>query len=257
MNIVFRIKKYLAYLVAAQTKYYLHSPFVYQFYLHVLEGEKPGALNTVELLRGQLKNDNTPLAIADYGTGTRATRTVADIARWVAIKPKYGLLLYRLVSYFKPAHVLELGTSVGLSSSYMAVVGNSVKITTLEGAPSVADIARRNHHQLQLNNVEVITGRFEEVLLPVLAKMPTVDLVFFDGNHTDEATLAYFETCMQYVNEHSIFVFDDIYWSPGMHNAWQKIKSDPRVRLTLDVYQFGICFFNKEKLAKEDFILLY
>jgi predicted O-methyltransferase YrrM len=257
MNIVFRIKKYLAYLVAAQTKYYLHSPFVYQFYLHVLEGEKPGTLTAIELLREQLKKDKTPVAIADYGTGTQPTRTVATIAGRVTINPKYGLLLYRLVSYFKPAHVLELGTSVGLSSSYMAVAGNGVKVTTLEGAPSVADIARRNHQQLQLNNVEVITGRFDEILLPVLAKMPTVDLVFFDGNHTEEATLAYFETCMQYVNEHSIFVFDDIYWSPGMHNAWQKIKSDPRVRLTLDVYQFGICFFNKEKLAKEDFVLLY
>lgn len=257
MNIVFRIKKYLAYLVAAQTKYYLHSPFVYHFYLNVLEGKQPEQLRIIDGLRMQLLADNTTLSIKDYGTGNETTRTIADLVAHVAIKPKYGQLLYRLVCYFKPVHVLELGTSVGLSSSHMAMAGNGVKVTTLEGAPSVADIARRNHSQLQLNNIEVITGRFDEILLPVLAKMPTVDLVFFDGNHTEEATLAYFETCMQYVNGHSILVFDDIYWSPGMHSAWQKIKSDPRVRLTLDVYQFGICFFNKEKLAKEDFILLY
>lgn len=257
MNIVFRIKKYLSYLVVAKTKYYLHSPFVYQFYLHVLEGPPPKEVEAVTALWKNLQADNTTVELTDYGTGSRATRTVADIAGKVAIKPKYGLLLYRLVAYLKPVHILELGTSIGLSSAYMAMAGNGVKVTTLEGAPAIAQTARNSHRQLGLNNIEIVTGRFEDTLPDVLKNLPTLDMVFFDGNHTEEATLAYYEQCMQYANEHTIFVLDDIYWSPGMYRAWQKIKSDPRVRLTLDVYQFGICFFNKEKLAKEDFVLLY
>lgn len=246
----------MAYLGSAKTKYYLHSPFVYRFYLNVLEGKPPLPLNAVVQLHQQLKADNTVLQLTDYGTGNQTARSVADIAAHVAIKPKYGLLLYRLVSYLKPVHILELGTSLGLSSAYMAAAGG-VSVTTLEGSPSIAQAAGNNHTQLGLNNIEIITGRFEDTLPALLKKLPALDLVFFDGNHTEEATLAYFEQCMPYINEHTIFVFDDIYWSPGMYNAWQKIKSDPRVRLTIDVYQFGICFFNKEKLAKEDFTLLY
>lgn len=247
----------MAYLGSAKTKYYLHSPFVYQFYLNVLEGKPPGQLHAIDNLRKQLQQDNAPLAVTDYGTGNKATRNIAGIAAHVAIKPKYGLLLYRLVSYLKPVYVLELGTSIGLSSAYMAVAGSNVKVTTLEGAPAIAEVARTNHRQLGLNNIEITIGRFEDTLPDTLKKLPALDLVFFDGNHTEQATLAYFEQCMPYINEHTIFVFDDIYWSPGMYSAWQKIKSDPRIRLTIDVYQFGICFFNKEKLAKEDFVLLY
>ncbi|HLP50212.1 MAG TPA: class I SAM-dependent methyltransferase [Chitinophagales bacterium] len=257
MNIAFRVKKYISYLVNAKTKYYLHSPFVYEFYLNVLEGLSPRGLEPVIALRQQLKNNDTAIEIEDFGTGNKHSRRLADIERNVSIKHKYGLLLYRLVQYFRPLTIVEVGTSIGLSSSYMALADTKAKLVTLEGSPAIANCAKQNHHHLGLNNIEIVTGDFDNTLTQVLDGLSSVDLIFFDGNHTQQATLEYFNLCLAKANEHTVFVFDDIYWSDGMCSAWQQIKQHPRVRLTIDVYQFGICFFNKEKLAKEDFVLLY
>ncbi|HLP19381.1 MAG TPA: class I SAM-dependent methyltransferase [Chitinophagales bacterium] len=257
MNIAFRVKKYISYLVNAKTKYYLHSPFVYEFYLNVLEGPSPRGLEPVIALRQQLKNNDTAIEIEDFGTGNKHSRPLANIERNVSIKHKYGLLLNRLVQYFRPLTIVEIGTSIGLSSSYMALADTKVKIVTLEGSSAIAGFARQNHQQLKIDNVDIITGNFSNTLYPALDSLSSLDLVFFDGNHTKEATLEYFNLCLAKANEQTVFVFDDIYWSEGMCSAWQEIKQHPRVRLTIDVYQFGICFFNKEKLAKEDFVLLY
>ena len=81
--------------------------------------------------------------------------------------------------------------------------------------------------------------------------------LFFDGNHKKEATLRYFQLCIEKANPETIFIFDDIYWSLEMIEAWMEIKNHPQITLALDVFQFGICFFRKEKLAKEEFVLRY
>jgi|ERR1043165_9321863 predicted O-methyltransferase YrrM len=257
MPLFFRIKKYLNYLLQAKSKYYLHSPFVYQFYLNVLEGKEPEALKSLHSLRQQMRVDKAEITIADMGTGNHTSRTVSELESAVSVRPKYGLLLYRLMEYFKPENVLEIGTSIGLSSSYLALGNNSSKIISLEGSESITSTARNNHKALHISNIEVVQGDFNETLTALLPKMNSVDLVFFDGNHTKQATLKYFNQCMEKANENSIFVFDDIYWSGEMTETWEEIKADPRITLTIDVYQFGICFFRKDKLAKEDFVLLY
>ncbi len=257
MNILFRFKKYLRYLQKAKTKYYLHSPFVYQFYLNVLEGEKDSQLQSIVKLREKQRSNNALLKAEDFGTGNSLSKTVADIERKVTVRHKYGVLLYRLVNYFKPQNILEIGTSIGLSSSYMALANANASLISLEGSNEIAETAKQNYASLQIKNVEVVTGNFNETLSSALQQLSSVDLVFFDGNHTKAATLNYFYQCLSKSTENSIFVFDDIYWSKDMSEAWEDIKQDTRVRLTIDVYQFGICFFSKEKLAKENFVLLY
>lgn len=257
MNDFFRLKKFIQYQWSSKTKYYIHSPFVYQFYLNVLEGENSKELEAIAELRKQLRNDNSAIAITDFGTGKVANRTLAHIEKHVAVRTRYGKLLYNLVRYFKPQHILELGTSIGLSSTYLAMANAEAKIITLEGAEALAQVAKSNHHLLNIKNVKVITGQFDNTLPVQLEQLPTLDLVFFDGNHRKDATIKYFEQCLHKVSEQSIFVFDDIYWSSEMFEAWQQIKAHPQVTLTIDVFQFGICFFRKEKLAKEDFVLRY
>ncbi len=257
MTFLFRIKMFLRYAVRAKTKYYLHSPFVYQFYLNVIENTDNAALENLTLLRRRLRRDASVVKSDDLGTGSRSTKTIAEIESRVAISARYGKLLYNLVYHFKPAVVLELGTSIGISSSYMALGNAATRVVTIEGAPEIAEVAGRNHRQLQLTNVEVVTGDFSHTLPPVLQNCPTLDFVFFDGNHTSAATLSYFEQCLARAHENSIFVFDDIYWNQEMSLAWEQIKLHPQVTLTLDVYRFGICFFRKDKLAKEDFVLWY
>lgn len=258
MKLLFQLKHFLLYQWHSQTKYYIHSPFVYQFYLHVLEGDVDHKLMPLIRLRNQLASDNTSVTIDDLGTGNSRTTSVADIVNRIAVKHKYGKLLYRLVRYFyqSPINIVELGTSVGISSSYMALAAPDARVITLEGAKAIAEVAKQNHQQLGLYNIHVFEGNFDNLLPELLESIHMVGLVFFDGNHTEEATMQYFEWCVAKADENSIFVFDDIYWSEGMYAAWQRIKQDQRITLTIDVYQFGICFFKKGK-TKEDFMLRY
>lgn len=256
MKLLFQLKHFLLYQWHSQTKYYIHSPFVYQFYLHVLEGDVDHKLMLLIRLRNQLASDKRKIAVDDFGTGNSRTVSVGDIVRNAAVKHKYGKVLYRLVSYFSPVYIIELGTSIGISSSYMALAAPEARVVTLEGANEVAEVAIQTHQQLGLSNVSVWKGNFNQLLPELLDCTTKVGLVFFDGNHTEEATMQYFEWCVAKADEDSIFIFDDIYWSEGMYAAWQRIKQDQRVTLTIDVYQFGICFFKKGK-TKEDFQLRY
>ena len=139
----------------------------------------------------------------------------------------------------------------------MALANNHTSITSLEGSASLIEVAKDNHAALGIQNVSLLQGNFDKLLPSFLHNQSSLGLVFFDGNHRKQATLNYFNLCLEKATADSIFIFDDIYWSEEMNSAWMEIKSHPQITLTLDVFQFGICFFKKEKLAKEEFILRY
>lgn len=257
MSLFFRFKKYAEYQWKAKTKYYLHSPFVYQFYLNVLRNKRFETLSPLVSYRQQLRKDYRQVSITDFGTGTAQKRTLYSIEQNVAVNHKYGQLLFSIVQYYKPKHILEIGTSVGISSSYISLANKNYKTISLEGSPELIALAKQTHLMLGLKNIEVIEGEFSKIIPQALNKFDSLDMVYFDGNHTKEATLKYFELCLANAHEHSIFVFDDVYWNKEMSKAWEEIKQHHAVTLTIDVYQFGICFFRKEKLAKENFVLRY
>jgi predicted O-methyltransferase YrrM len=257
-NEFFRIGQFVKYLVKAKGKYYLHSPFVYHFFLNVLERkDNDEKLNTILNSRLILQNNKNEIAVEDLGTGKSVNKKISVIEKNVAVRHKYGKLLYHLVCYTKPKTILELGTSVGISTAYIASANSLLKLITIEGSVNLIELAKQNHEQLGLSNICYEAGNFDKVLPSVLKNNGTFDFIFFDGNHTQAATLKYFYTCIEYATENSVFVFDDIYWSSEMRDAWIKIKSEPRVTLTVDLFQFGICFFKKDKLAKENFVLRY
>jgi predicted O-methyltransferase YrrM len=256
-SFLFRLQKYLWYQRRASTKYYLHSPFVFQFYLNVLEGRADESIQRIGQLRKELASDKRALQTQDFGAHKFSSRTISEIEKSVAVSQKNGLVLYGLVKYFKPQQILELGTSIGISSIYLAMGNPGAKVLTLEGDPALKDIAVQNYGQAGITNIETMTGNFDHILARAIDRCSSIDLVFFDGNHTKAATLKYFHQCLEKANENSIFIFDDIYWSPEMAEAWEEIKAHPKISLTIDIFQFGICFFIKEKLAKENFVLRY
>ena len=85
-----------------------------------------------------------------------------------------------------------------------------------------------------------------------LKKIKQLDFIFIDGNHQKEATISYFKKCLNYSNDKSIIVFDDIYWSKGMEDAWDYIKQHNRTTVTIDFFFLGVVFINNE-LSKEHF----
>lgn len=258
-------KKYLHYYFTACNGkgHGMHSPFVFQFILHVLDNKsnyQPPA--EIEALRKELLNDKRLLQIDDLGAGSRTAatqqRSVQQLAS-SALKPKkYAQLLYRLVKHYQPQTILELGTSLGITTSYLAAANPTANILTIEGSEAIASVATRVFQILQLRNIEQRQGNFEEVLPHVISSLPKdVDLAYIDGNHRYEPTLNYFHQLLPYLNNNSILVFDDIHWSGEMEKAWAEIKQYPSVRCTVDIFFLGFVFFRDEFKAKQHFIVRF
>jgi predicted O-methyltransferase YrrM len=205
----------------------------------------------IEALRQELCRSEQKLQITDMGAGSHINaskeRLVKDVAKNSAKSAKYGQLLYRLVKHFKPANSIELGTSLGVSASYLASAYPKGKLTTMEGCPQTAAVAQQNFQKLGLNNVDLVLGNFNDTLAPTLEKLQKVDFAFIDGNHQEEPTVAYFEACLPYLHNDSLIVFDDIHWSEGMEKAWQRIQNHPQVQVTIDLFFVGLVFLRKEQ----------
>ncbi len=162
--------------------------------------------------------------------------------------------------------MLELGTSLGISAAYLASgaqeADNSsgatnAKLLTLEGAGAVAAVAAANFRSLGLENIELVTGGFDDRLPGVLDKMGRIDLAFVDGNHRKEPTLRYFNLLIGCASPSAVLIFDDIHWSREMEEAWEAIKQDPRVLLTVDLFFIGLVFLREEFKVKQDFIIRF
>lgn len=260
MHTAFRIREFIKYLFTAQSEYKIHSPFAFDFYTKVIRSKQnfPEELFKIEKIRKTCLQSDAIISVNDFGTGAEnktIERKISEIMSRYSNSKKDTFLLYRIVRFLKPSQILELGTSLGISTMYMSMANTGIPVTTIEACPQTAAKAQNNFKELSLN-INLINGNFDDVLSEVLKEIGTPGFVFFDGNHTKEATLRYFNECLQFAGEKSVFVFDDIYWSPGMKDAWNIISADPQVRLSIDLYRLGIVFFDK-KIAKQHFVLKY
>lgn len=256
--------KYLRYYVTASNSkgHGMHSPFVYRFIRELLLDRKDyPEYRIVEQLRRKLKADKRMLQVADFGAGSRAggpdTRSVGSIAAHAAKPAKYGQLLFRMARRYRPQVILEMGTSLGLTTAYLSLADPRARVYSLEGAPAVAAIARENFAGVGLENISLVEGNFDDTLAPVLDQLEKVDLGFIDGNHREEPTTRYYRQILAHTHNDSILVFDDIHWSPEMEAAWEAIRNDPAVRCSIDLFFVGIVLFRKEFREKQHFSIRF
>jgi predicted O-methyltransferase YrrM len=225
----------------------VHSPFVFKFVNYVLKEKIPFYnFESIEILRTSLLRDKRNVDIVDFGTGNDRTEVVSAIARKSLKSAKYGQLMFRMICYFKAKNVLELGTSLGITTAYLAASGADIKCVSLEGCPNLAKIAQENFRKLGLQNIEVIKGDINQTLTTALNGFEKLDFVFFDANHQSNAVLRYFDLCLSKVHNDTVLIVDDIKWSKDMEWAWEVIKDNPHVTATIDLYQLGIVFFNAD-----------
>ncbi|MCB2378268.1 class I SAM-dependent methyltransferase [Hymenobacter sp. BT635] len=240
----------------------MHSPFVFGLYAHVINHAGSfAAFAPIEARRQALLRDDTLITVRDFGagshTGAGRQRRLSSIARTAAKPRQFGQLLFRLVNHFRPGVILELGTSLGLTTAYLAAPYAQARVITFEGCPQTAAVARQTFAELALGNIEVIEGNLDDTLAPTLATLPgPIDFAFFDGNHRYEPTVRYFEQCLAHRTDQSVFILDDIHWSAEMEQAWTTIKAYPDVRLTIDLFFIGLVFFRKNQ-PKQHFILRF
>jgi len=250
--------KYLRYLfTAANGKGHgVHSPFVFEFITRVLNDNRHFyAFEGIEKIRTQLLSNDTLIEIQDFCAGSRVaktnTRKISDVAKGSLKPAKYSQLLFRMIDYYGPKQIIELGTSLGITTAYLASANPAAKVTTFEGSNAIAKIAGHNHQLLGLTNIDLIEGNFDKELPRWLAQNKKVDFVFIDGNHAYKPTMAYFEALLDVVEDHSILVFDDIHWSKEMEEAWAQISAHPSVTLSIDLFFIGVVFFRKEFAQKQ------
>lgn len=240
----------------------IHSPFVFQFITKILNDKtKYADYKKVESLRKTLLSDPTILSIKDLGAGSAANntkeRSISSIASH-SVKPgKFGQLLFRMVKQYQPQTILELGTSLGVTTSYLSLANPTANVITLEGSDAIAGQAKKNFDSLNLKNIRLVVGDFNDTLEPLLATLPSIDFAFIDGNHRKEPTIKYFTSILSHSHSSSVLILDDIHWSAEMEEAWEYCRKHTEVRLSIDLFFMGALFFRNEILEKQHFSIRF
>ncbi len=270
------IKSYLVFLWNSKNQHGVHSPFVFNLVTKCFyDTTKYPEYSILKKYRKSLLANNETIEVNDFGAGSRVfksnTRAISKIAKTAGISPKRAKLLFRIVNYFQPNTILEIGTSLGLATSALSLgleaktnrakLNKNAKITTLEGCLNTLNQCQLQLQKFNFNNITAINTEFSSYLstqnpIPKTQNpIPnTQDLIYFDGNHSKKATLDYFELLLQTNTNDSVWIFDDIHWSKDMEEAWKIIQNHPKVTVTIDTFQWGIVFFRSEQ-KKEHFVI--
>lgn len=261
MNGLYRIWSYVRHVLTAwnTTGEGIHSPYLFYLVRFLMRDENAYyCFADIERRRETLKADRRELDVLDYGSagspeGKTIRRSVGIIAREQLERAHVGQLLFRLVAFMshdqkRPLRIVELGTSLGITTAYLAAPDSRNKITTLEGSQAVAKVACEQWEQLGLKNIECVIGNIDETLYEAVRE--GVDLAYVDANHTYEATMRYVNYLLSHLEEKGIVVLDDIYYSPDMTRAWERLKNDERVTTSMDLYHVGLLFIDKHYLKR-------
>ena len=256
------IAKYINYRFSSFTEHDLHSPFLYNFYIELIRNKYPFQdFEELNSIRKKLILNQQEIEMVDFGAGSKTLksnkRKVSDIAKKGIAQKKQAEFLYRLLNKFNPKTVVELGTSLGLTTLYFADALPKANIYTIEGCPDLVKFSKNLFKEHSATNIVSINGNFNSELPNLLNKLPQLDFLYVDGNHTYDATMRYFSMVLEKKHAGTILVFDDIYWSADMEKAWKEIYNHPQVTLSLDLFQFGIVFFRTENKEKEHFVLRF
>ncbi|MFV8334067.1 O-methyltransferase [Flavobacterium sp. GSP14] len=260
---LFQIQSYLKFLWHSKNEHAVHSPFVFSLLTKCFydKKSKPEYAVLRKYRNSLLANKNT-IEVTDFGAGSKVfksnTRVIAQIAKTAGISRKRAELLFRITHYFQPDSVLEIGTSLGLATAALSLgsqsVGIKAKITTLEGCPNTMAIAKSQLQLFNFDNVNPIVTEFSSFLGDIQLQTLNFKLIYFDGNHSEKATLDYFDLLLPTITNETVWIIDDINWSPEMKNAWEIIKTHPKVTVTIDTFQWGLVFFRREQ-PKQHFII--
>lgn len=255
------VRGYLHHWLHALNEHSLQAPFVYDLYGNVIKNDELlPAFQPIEATRHRLLRCSDQVAVSTLGAPSRvsaqATRSVSSIARHGLSSAKFGRLLHRLITHNSANHLLELGTSLGITTLYLAAARPSGSVYTLEGGEAIADRAERVFSESEYHNIYLVRGDIDRTLPDLLAQLPQVDFAYLDANHRYAPTVAYFEQVVAKTNERSIVVIDDIYWSGEMQCAWQHIRQHPAVTLTLDLFDVGLVFFTPLNV-RQDYVLMF
>lgn len=249
---VYKIKQYLNYRLTARhwKGFEIQPPFAFDFARRVLrEKSEYYCFESIENYREKLIDDSREITINDLGAGSKIfhsnKRKISDIALNCVTSEWEAKLIFRIIQEVKPQRLLELGTSIGISTIYIGHASKKAKVYTIEGCEQIAKIAQEGFDAFNLSNVKLHIGAFSDHLPAILELEESFDFVYIDGDHKKEATLNYLSLILPKLNSNSVVIIDDIYWSKEMTEAWEIIIKNPEIRVSFDIFHMGILFFRE------------
>jgi len=259
----FQIKCYFLYLLKSRhwKGFGLHSPFVFDFVANLLYQQYTFYdFEKIDTWREELSKIKQKIKVSDFGSGSSVStlkkRKVGNIVINSSISKRYGEVLYRMINFFGPSGILELGTAAGISTLYLGLPKSSAKLVTIEGCADIIYWAEKSFKHFKMKNIELLCGKFTELIPEALKMLPSLDFLFIDGDHNKKSTLEYFNHFLKYVHNDTVIVFDDIHWSQEMEDAWNEIINNPKITVSIDIFRLGIIFFKKE-CQKQHFIVRF
>lgn len=252
----YQFKSYLNHWLDAVDEHSIHSPFFFDLYARLKKSIDTKPFDDIEETRARLLENQTLLTVQDLGSASAyfsdGQRTIADIARTSLSEEEQCRRLCILAAVGESKRIVELGTSMGITSLYLSRIPDS-SVFTFEGNASLINIALTNFEYFGASNIELIEGNIDETLPDFLQNPAKIDLAILDANHRKEPTLHYFEWIARRMSENGIMVIDDIYRSKEMGEAWQILRRHDLVYGSVDLFHSGILFFDLN-LHKQHFI---
>lgn len=249
-------KEYIRYRRKAIGKQKIHSPFVFSFYNEIVKKKKANdAFKSIEILV-EARQDKTLIAASNFGAKTASNEmtSVASVARKSGVNKRWGSFLYEMSRQHGSNKIIELGTNLGIGTAFLCEGNPEAEVVSFEGNPDFVRYAFEKLNSKGLTNFKIIEGRIQDHIKNELKRLESVDLVYIDADHTYEATLHFFQVILPFVHQKTILIFDDIYWSEGMTQAWNEIIKDSKVRVSVDLYFKGVITFD-DGLPKQHFVL--
>lgn len=250
----FRFRSALRWYLRAGTRYDVHSPRLFEFVGEVyLDDRHYHAFDLVHALRNYWRRREGTVKLYSLGAPSKTTgkaeRSVASLVATNAVADKEGRLLFRLALWLRADNIVEFGTNAGISTLYLHAADTRSRLYTVEGNPAVAALARETFNRAGTSSrLLPYTDRFDNWLRDVWPHRPNddgpLDLFFLDGDHRYESTLDYVRELLPATAAQSVFVVADIHWSVGMERAWEELKTFPEVTASVDLYHFGLLFFD-------------
>jgi predicted O-methyltransferase YrrM len=261
--IFFRANRYLKYIFLSRhwRGHGIHSPFVYDLVSRVFRNKiDPNTVSSIEMTRTKLISDSRPILVRDLGSGSGKLKTnlrkVSDIARYSSVSKKYGVLLSNMAAEFGEPCIVEFGTSLGISTMYMAASCQNGILYTMEGCSEIAEIACNNFTEAGLNNIKIFTGSFDKILPDLRKTIIKPGVIFIDGNHRKAPLINYFRQMSEISDSKTVIIIDDIHNSKEMEEAWNEIKKCEKVSITIDIFRMGIVFF-RDGINPNNYIIRY
>jgi len=260
---MFSALRYLNYFIFSchRNGHGIHSPFVFNLVSNIFRNKtRPDIVCSIEKIRNRLLEDPRSIKVTDLGAGSKkmknSLRKVSDITRYSAIPGKYGILLSNMAEAFGRPFILEFGTSLGISTMYLAASCPEAEVITLEGCSATSEIASDNFREAGLRNIRILNGPFDEILPEIRNEKICPGLVFIDGNHRKKPVITYFNQVADMSDNNSVVIIDDINSSREMAEAWCEIKNHKNVTVSVDVFRMGIVFF-REGLNHFNYVVRY